>query len=174
MGTVSFCTVWSTRTLTVRSRYCTLVRSRYAHGAVEVRSWCGRGMLVVRLSGRGTLVVRSRYTRGALPVRCVSLTFQRAILYISVVAWWVVKTLPQALIQYKKWSCWYFGAYKQKLLLGSTVNTAVSWDLQLVKTCSSTTVYSLYNRYDSSCTMENNVNAKEMARLVKPPLPRYW
>ena len=49
-----------------------MVRSRYARGAVEVRSWCGRGMLVVRLryargtcrlvvwsSGRGTLVVRS-------------------------------------------------------------------------------------------------------------------
>ena len=36
-----------------------MVRSRYARGAVEVRSWCGRG----------TLVVRSRYTRGAIEVR---------------------------------------------------------------------------------------------------------
>ena len=36
-----------------------MVRSRYARGAVEVRSWCGRG----------TLVVRSRYARGAVEVR---------------------------------------------------------------------------------------------------------
>ena len=47
-------------------------------GAVEVRSWCGRGTLVVRsryargavevrsCCGRGTLVVRSRYARGAV------------------------------------------------------------------------------------------------------------
>ena len=34
------------------------VWSRYAHGAVEVHSWCSR-----------TLVVRSRYTRGAVEVR---------------------------------------------------------------------------------------------------------
>ena len=31
----------------------------YTRGAVEVRSWCGQG----------TLVVRSRYTRGAVEVR---------------------------------------------------------------------------------------------------------
>ena len=55
-----------------------MVRSRYARGAVEVRSWCGRGTLVVRSRyargavevrswcGRGTLVVRSRYARGAV------------------------------------------------------------------------------------------------------------
>ena len=46
------------RTLAVQSRYCTLVRSRYARGAVEVRSWYGRG----------TLVERSRYARGAVEV----------------------------------------------------------------------------------------------------------
>ena len=33
----------------------------------------------------GMVLVRSRYARGALPVRYVSLTFQRAILYISAV-----------------------------------------------------------------------------------------
>ena len=82
-----------------------LVRSRYTRGAVEVRSWCGRGAVEVpSWCGRGTLVVRSRYARGAversryavgtvlvrsryargaLPVRYVSLTFQRAILYIT-------------------------------------------------------------------------------------------
>ena len=38
----------------------------YAHGAVEVRSWC---MLVVWSSGRGTLVVRSWCGRGTLVVR---------------------------------------------------------------------------------------------------------
>ena len=50
-------------------------------GAVEVRSWCGRGTLEVRSRyacgavevpswcGRGTLVVRSRYARGAVEVR---------------------------------------------------------------------------------------------------------
>ena len=32
---------------------------------------------------RGTVLVRSRYARGALPVRCGSLTFQRAILYLT-------------------------------------------------------------------------------------------
>ena len=58
------------------------VRSRYARGAVEVRSWCGRGTLVVRSRyARGAVEVRSwygpRYARGALPVRYVSLTFQR-------------------------------------------------------------------------------------------------
>ena len=69
------------------------VRSRYACGAVEVPSWCGRGTLVVRSRyargaversryALGTVLVRSRYARGALPVRYVSLTFQRAILYI--------------------------------------------------------------------------------------------
>ena len=84
------------------------MRSRYARGAVEVRSWCGRGTLGVRSwCGRGTLVVRSRYARGAversryargtvlvrsryargaLPVRCVSLTFQQAILYMHIYA----------------------------------------------------------------------------------------
>ena len=74
-----------------------VVRSRYAHGAVEVRSCCSRGTLVVQskyASGavevhsryvRGAVEVRSwyglsmRYIRGALPVRCVSLTFHRAI-----------------------------------------------------------------------------------------------
>ena len=81
-----------------------VVQSRYAGGAVKVRSWCGRGTLVVRSRyargtlvvqsrnargaversryARGTVLVRSRYARGALPVRCVSLTFQRAILYV--------------------------------------------------------------------------------------------
>ena len=39
---------------------------------------------MVRSSGRGTVLVRSRYARGALPVRCVSLTFQQAILYVYV------------------------------------------------------------------------------------------
>ena len=76
------------------------MRSRYARGAVEVRSWCGRGTLVVRSRyglgavlvrsryARGTVVVRSRYARGALPassslrIWCGSLTFQRAILYV--------------------------------------------------------------------------------------------
>ena len=46
----------------VRSRFghgTVVVRSRYARGAVEVRLWCGRG----------TLVVRSRYARGAVEVR---------------------------------------------------------------------------------------------------------
>ena len=67
-------------------------------GAVEVRSWCGRGTLVVRSRyargavevrsmersryALGTVLVRSRYARGSLPVRYVSLTFQRAILYM--------------------------------------------------------------------------------------------
>ena len=56
------------------------VRSRYARGAVEVPSWCGRGTLEVRSSGRGTLlvrsyIVRSRYARGALPVRFRFSTF---------------------------------------------------------------------------------------------------
>ena len=36
-----------------------MVRSRYARGAVEVHSWCGRG----------TLVVRSRYALGMVEVR---------------------------------------------------------------------------------------------------------
>ena len=46
-----------------------MVLSRYARGAVEVRSWCGRGKLA------GTLVVLSRYARGTVevPVRCGSL-----------------------------------------------------------------------------------------------------
>ena len=35
------------------------MRSRYARGAVEVRSWCGRS----------TLVVRSKYARGVVEVR---------------------------------------------------------------------------------------------------------
>ena len=86
----------------VRSRYGSWCRrgTLYARGAVEVRSWYGRGTLVVRSwCGRGTLVVRSRYARGtvesthvvrsryargALPVRCGSLTFQRAILYLFI------------------------------------------------------------------------------------------
>ena len=45
-----------------------MVRSRYARGAVEQWRY-----------NRGKLVVRFQF--GALPVRCVSLTFQRAILY---------------------------------------------------------------------------------------------
>ena len=72
-----------------------MVRSRYARGAVEVRLWCGRGTLVVRSRyargaversryALGTVLVRSRYARGSLPVRYVSLTFQRAILYVYV------------------------------------------------------------------------------------------
>ena len=72
--------VWSTRTLAVRSRYCTLVRSRYgswcrrgtlyARGAVEVRSRYGRGMLVVRSRyARGAVEVRSWYGLGAVEVR---------------------------------------------------------------------------------------------------------
>ena len=56
-------------------------RSRYARGAVEVRSRCGRGTLEVRSRyargavevrsryGRGTVEVRSRYARGAVEVR---------------------------------------------------------------------------------------------------------
>ena len=42
-----------------------VVPSRYARGAVEVRSWCGRGTLVVRLRyGLGAVEVRSWYGRG--------------------------------------------------------------------------------------------------------------
>ena len=53
------------------------MRSRYARDAVEVRSWYARGAIEVRSwCGRGTLA------RGALPVWCVSLTFQQAILYV--------------------------------------------------------------------------------------------
>ena len=56
----------------------------YAHGAVEVHSWSGRGTLTVwSWCSRGTLVersryahgtvlVQSRYARGALPVRLVN------------------------------------------------------------------------------------------------------
>ena len=62
VGTVSSCTVWSTRTLAVRSRYCTLVRSRYARGAVEVRLWCGRGAVEVRSWCGRAVVVRLVYT----------------------------------------------------------------------------------------------------------------
>ena len=36
-----------------------MVRSRYAHDAVEVRLWCGRG----------TLMMRSRYAHGVVEVR---------------------------------------------------------------------------------------------------------
>ena len=50
-----------------------MVRSRYARGAVEVRSWYGPS----------TVEVRSWCTSGSLPVRYVSLTFQRAILNVS-------------------------------------------------------------------------------------------
>ena len=65
--------------LVVPSRYT--VRSWCGRGTLVVRSWCGRGTLVVRSRyargavevrswyGRGTLVVRSRYACGALPVR---------------------------------------------------------------------------------------------------------
>ena len=59
-----------------------MVRSRYARGAVEVRSQCGQGSVVVRSSyargavevrsqcGQGSVVVRSSYARGAVEVRC--------------------------------------------------------------------------------------------------------
>ena len=59
----------------------TPVRSRYARGAVEVRSCCSRGALVVQSRcargavevrswcSRGTLMVQSRYARGAVEVR---------------------------------------------------------------------------------------------------------
>ena len=50
-----------------------MVRSRYARGVVEVRSWCGQRVGAVRGALRSEV-------RGALPVRCGSLTFQRAIL----------------------------------------------------------------------------------------------
>ena len=47
-----------------------MVRSRYACGAVEVPSWCGRGTLQERSRyALRTVLVRSRYARGALPVR---------------------------------------------------------------------------------------------------------
>ena len=63
-------TVRSTHTLAVWSRYCTLVRSRYACGTVEVCLWCGPGAVEVRSwCDRGTLVVRSRYARGTVEVR---------------------------------------------------------------------------------------------------------
>ena len=39
------------------------MRSMYAGGAVEIRSWCGRG----------TLVVRSKYARGVVEVRSWSI-----------------------------------------------------------------------------------------------------
>ena len=47
-----------------------MVQSRYARGAVEVLSWCGRGTLVVRSSryARGAVEVRSRCGRGTLVV----------------------------------------------------------------------------------------------------------
>ena len=48
------------------------MRSRYARDAVERSRYA-----------RGTVLVRSRYARGALLVHCISLTFQRAILYIT-------------------------------------------------------------------------------------------
>ena len=74
------------------TRYCKLLYgmvNAYTRGAVEVlyagafevRSWCGRGTLVVRsrytrvavevrsCCGRGTLAVWSRYARGAVAVR---------------------------------------------------------------------------------------------------------
>ena len=83
--------------LAVRSRYGSWCGRGTARGAVEVRSWCGRGTLVVRSRyargavevrsrTRGTVLVRSRYARGALPVRCGLLTFQRAILYVRMYA----------------------------------------------------------------------------------------
>ena len=55
-----------------------MVRSRYACGAVEVRSRYALGTVLVY-----TVEVRSWCASGSLPVRYVSLTFQRAILYIS-------------------------------------------------------------------------------------------
>ena len=61
-----------------------VVRSRYARGAVEVRSWCGRAVEVRSWYGPSTVEVRSRCASGSLPVRYVSLTFQRAILYIHI------------------------------------------------------------------------------------------
>ena len=47
-----------------------MVWSRYARGAVERSQYA-----------LGTVLVRSRYARGALRVRYVLLTFQRALLY---------------------------------------------------------------------------------------------
>ena len=74
-----------------------MVRSRYARGAVEVRSWYGPGVVKVRSRYARGAVERSRYTRctvevhvrswcasGSLPVRCGLLTFQRAILQVGV------------------------------------------------------------------------------------------
>ena len=58
-----------------------MVRSRYARGAVKVRSWCGQGTFV------------SRYVRGAVEVRSpavlvlygtLTLTFYRAVLYMYI------------------------------------------------------------------------------------------
>ena len=62
-------------TLVVRSRCTLMVRSSYARGAVEVRSWYGLG----------AVEVRSWCTSSSLLVQCGSLTFQRAILYITTV-----------------------------------------------------------------------------------------
>ena len=91
-----------------------VVRSRYARGAVEVRSWCGRGTLVVRSRYArgaversrytlGTVLVRSRYARGAFPVRYVSLTFQRAILYVHVICVPLNTTLPSTPHSFRVW-----------------------------------------------------------------------
>ena len=49
------------------------MRSRYARGAVEVRSRCGQGTLLVRSRyARGAVEVRSQCGRGTLSVRSTS------------------------------------------------------------------------------------------------------
>ena len=65
------------------------MRSRYTRSAVDVRSRCGRGTLVVRSRfGCGAVEVRSRCASGtltgAVPVRCGTLTLYQAVLYMYV------------------------------------------------------------------------------------------
>ena len=56
-----------------------MVRSRYARGAVQVRSWCGRG--AVEVYARGAVEV---YARGAVEVRlCASGTLTDAVPVLS-------------------------------------------------------------------------------------------
>ena len=43
-----------------------MVRSMYARGAVEVRSWCGGALVVRSWCSRGTLVVRFRFASGSV------------------------------------------------------------------------------------------------------------
>ena len=60
-------TLYARGTVEVRSwcgRGTLVVRSRYARGAVEVRSWYGRGAVTVEVRswyGRGTIVVRFQF-----------------------------------------------------------------------------------------------------------------